>query len=880
MIIKRTQKGSYLTAHPAFAALLRLRKSMVFGAGVFILLLAAVSLCSVYYGIQLNRSKRAESFDDFLDNVLQARLNIIPNYIRGTFLSEPERLIIDIKHKYFQKLAYKRQLALERGILLTSPDDFVPAQIRYKGKIVRIKMRLKGDWTDHLFGDKWSFRIKVRRDNTLFGMKQFSLHTPRARNYIYEWLYHQALKREGLVSLRYEFVNVVLNGKDLGVYALEEHFEKRLIEHNKFREGPIIKLNENIRWADLAAHHLKGDYSPTGLQSENVSDIDVFKTNTVLSNPVLYKQFLVAQSLLEAFRYRELPTHKVFDAEKLAKFFAISDLFGSEHALMWQNLRFYYNPVTSLLEPIGFDANAGHKVTTVTGAYRTSPEARYKFKEGVFNDPVFYRQYTQTLQRISEGAYLEEFFEYVGEALEDNLEIIYKEFPYFHFNRRLFFKNQEIIRHALNPVRCLHAYYEAVDGKHLQLQLGNIQGLPLEIVDVSFKDAAVFKPEGPIIVYPTARNVPLRYQTSDFTIPHGFAWNDTMRQWLTLSYKILGSQQVRTETVHPWPRTSSDFVETDFLRQPANYGEVGFIAVNETTKEIRVIPGDWTVEENVIIPKGYRFICGEGTRLNLTNDAIILSYSPIDFRGSEESRIVIDSSDSTGQGIVVLSANGESILDYVVFENLSSPSKQGWSLTGSVTFYESPVRISRCRFANNHSEDALNIIRSEFTIQNTEFIKTPSDAFDADFSSGSIVGTLFSNIGNDAVDISGSVVEITDSRVINAGDKGWSVGENSRLIAKNNEIISSEIAVASKDLSSIAIDNLRIVDCKVGFTVYQKKSEFDGAEISVKHLRQKNIDVLYLMEEGSKLTIDGKSLSPNQKKVEEILYGVEFGKSR
>ena len=66
-------------------------------------------------------------------------------------------------------------------------------------------------------------------DETLFGMKQFSLHHPRERNYAYEWLFHQALKREGLLGLRYLFVDVTLNGTHLGVYALEEHFEKRLL---------------------------------------------------------------------------------------------------------------------------------------------------------------------------------------------------------------------------------------------------------------------------------------------------------------------------------------------------------------------------------------------------------------------------------------------------------------------------------------------------------------------------------------------------------------------------------------------------------------------------------------------------------------------------
>ena len=43
-----------------------------------------------------------------------------------------------------------------------------------------------------------------------------------------------------------------LNGKNLGIYALEEHFDKALIESNKFREGPILKFDESILWEKRA----------------------------------------------------------------------------------------------------------------------------------------------------------------------------------------------------------------------------------------------------------------------------------------------------------------------------------------------------------------------------------------------------------------------------------------------------------------------------------------------------------------------------------------------------------------------------------------------------------------------------------------------------
>jgi len=48
-------------------------------------------------------------------------------------------------------------------------------------------------------------------------MKQFSIHHPNTRNYVYEWIFHQALKREGVLSLRYDFIEVTLNGKFLDI---------------------------------------------------------------------------------------------------------------------------------------------------------------------------------------------------------------------------------------------------------------------------------------------------------------------------------------------------------------------------------------------------------------------------------------------------------------------------------------------------------------------------------------------------------------------------------------------------------------------------------------------------------------------------------------
>ena len=169
---------------------------------------------------------------------------MMARYISGV-RSKPRRLTIDIKQKDYQKLAYKRELALQRGIIVRDEDSFVPAKITADGTMYRVKMRLKGDYTDHLEGKKWSFRIQVKGNNTIWGMKRFSIQDPKRSGYIKEWIFHEWFRYEDLIALRYDFVEIVVNGENLGIFALEESFGKELIEHNKRREGPILKFDES-----------------------------------------------------------------------------------------------------------------------------------------------------------------------------------------------------------------------------------------------------------------------------------------------------------------------------------------------------------------------------------------------------------------------------------------------------------------------------------------------------------------------------------------------------------------------------------------------------------------------------------------------------------
>ena len=838
---------------------------------------AGSSLGSMYYGMTLFKTRRAESLDQMLEYLLAKKLALIPHWVEGQFFARPMRFDISMQPIDYATLAQKRAMALQKGILTAGADEFVPALIQHGDKVAEVRMRLKGDWTDHLLGDKWSFRIKVKGEQTLLGMKQFSLHHPRARNFAYEWFFHRALEREDILCLRYEFVDVVLNGKSLGIYALEEHFEKRLIENQRRREGPIVKMNEELLWADRAATSRTMATSPTGIQSEQASYVDAFGIESILDAPAMYRRFKLAGSLLESVRSGDLPAHKVFDVQRLATYFALCDLLGSSHAVVWHNMRFYYNPVTALLEPIGFDANAGKPTLSPHGAMREW-ESAADFKDRVFSDPIFSAEYTRALERVSKAGYLEALLDATRADLDHQLKILYKEFPYFHFSKSVFERNRNVIRATLQPVKGLHAYVQGRTATALEIEVGNIQGMPLVVESVTFRDSLTLRPSEPVILAPKLQALPVAHHVIQLPLPADFSANVALARDLAIHYRIVGSATPRKDPVFAWPRQAGDILAADLARQDPNVSKLPCFAVDEANKRIALRPGRWQIDESVLIPAGYDVVAGEDTELFLGPDVTILSYSRLDWRGSEDAPVVIRS-DGRGRGMVIANAGKESILDHVQFFGLANPNRNGWEVTSAITFYESPAKFTNCVFADNNCEDALNMIRTEYTMESCLFANTKSDAFDADFANGRILGCRFVNCGNDAVDTSGSISEVVDLKVEGTGDKGLSAGENSRMNARNVDLQNTAIGIASKDKSEFRIDGIRINGGGVGVTLYQKKPEFGPASMDVTGLSMTNVGVPYLVEDSSKLLVDGTAIAPNRNKVKDELYGKRYGRA-
>ena len=139
-----------------------------------------------------------------------------------------------------------------------------------------------------------------------------------------------------------------------------------------------------------------------------------------------------------------------------------------------------------------------------------------------------------------------------------------------------------------------------------------------------------------------------------------------------------------------------------------------------------------------------------------------------------------------------------------------------------------PSKISNTGFYNSVAEDSLNIVHSNFTLDNVTINKSVSDGFDSDFSTGVIKNSKFSNIGGDALDFSGSYTNIENCAFKNVYDKAVSSGESSNVHVEYLNIDNVGVGIASKDGSETTGSNVNISNYKMSALMTYVKKPFYG----------------------------------------------------
>jgi hypothetical protein len=458
--------------------------------------------------------------------------------------------------------------------------------------------------------------------------------------------------------------------------------------------------------------------------------------------------------------------------------------------------------------------------------------------------------------------------------------------PDYLYDSKLLEHNKLVLKKSLNPSTAIKVEFLNKDEKSFGVTIKNISIFPIKIIGLNFetkKSISILSEETVVLKdYRDTINFDLPRSFENLFVHKkkketGFILEKDIAK-LKITYQIFGLEKRFYSEIIPYQPKANYDKKMDIFRQKVSLEHLDFLAV-DSIKKIIQFTKSFTLKEPLILPKNYTITSKKGIKINIIDGGKIISHSAFQLQGTKEQPITFFSKDHNGQGILILAEGQKSILKYVNFIGLTNLSHGLWSTSSAVTFYESPVDLDYIKIRDNTSEDALNIVRSKFKMTNSSFVNTQSDAFDGDFVNGYINSCVFEQIGNDAIDISGSDLDISNIRINKVGDKGISVGENSRIKAKKVSISNSEIAIAGKDLSEARLNNINIKNTKLGFTAFQKKPEFGPSKIYVENVTMEAVETKYLIENTSLLLVNKDTITTKQANVKSRMYGVDFGVS-
>ena len=865
------------------------KKKLSFNIFLKLYLLISVLLIVSFFAIFFNTGIWINNKDRFLNKIYFNGLNhyldipeIAYSGIKGLILNYQE---ININ------LPYENLIILEKNrkeILDTSKNsmrsdsqefDQVEGDISFNDQSARISLRLKGDRISHFEDkEKVSYKIEIVGENKIKGVRKFSFIKPRARNYIHEWLFHELVEDGNLIKLKYEFVKLKINGESQGLYVFEEGFDKDLIERNKRRNGPIFSVYEEF-------------------------DSNIFNSKFELYNKnfwnreVNINQASFARNKLRGFISQKFNLEEVFDLEKWAYLFAIADLTQTHHGLAPNNVKFYYNPISGLFEPIPYD---GHRfarnfhpklidydnrntfeIAEICKSEKkancnSNEEIKSKWLSGFFFNPNgtlnkdFYLSYIKAIRKITSDQYLNTFFKKRKKSISEINSAIYSDYflldnvtygkygpGLYYFSKEDLYNRAKVlsdkVKVKLNKISAIQTINQIViENNDLKSNISlSLNGIICEKIENNWRKDFTYNINSNRDL---SKKIKIsRNQKDLIKAKCGF---------IELKDKING--QIFTKKINY--NNEFSFSEKEILDRYKKY----FSKQKDTLylKEKKTI-----ISEDIILPKDFLVKIKPGEEIIILNNSFIISDSPWIVGGGSKKVTIGGSSQNFGGGLVIKNSKRKSEFFNTNFKYLAgveqrylsennykrsliltkySDTKKNnyiyekkytdnnyytltdkFNYTGAINFYNTKAVLNNCLFSKIDSEDALNLISSEFLIEKTNFDENSSDAIDVDFGNGSIIDSSFYNISNDAIDLSGSKASLENLFFSKVGDKLISVGENSHVEIFKVVGEESYLGIASKDGSKSIVKNITLNQVKIPFASYRKKKSYDYGTLKI-----------------------------------------------
>ncbi len=773
------------------------------------------------------------------------------------------------------------------GILLKKDKKWYPARFSHNGETYKVKVRIRGDLSNHWRESKKSLRIKFNKERLFNGYRSINLIIPSDKEYEIEPVGLEKSRSMGLLVADDGFAMVTLNQVDMGLYYWFEQPGKEMLERLRYPEGEMF-ISDGI-WLDTRANRVgvvKGwDSYPSSFQ------VSIHKKGGTAAGMIQSRWDRLLQLSRTATRQEfSAAIPYLIDIDKFAKWNALIWFFGGTHPASPDNVRWYYDPTSGLFEPITYDLI----INEIFRKYRKNGSFDHLGDARRFANPLIERILEDRNVTRLRNRYIYEILEDGADKMTKSLEDLYADIrdalgqgirPYrlesmdeLHDIRMNIFKeNIRILRTWLEYGRVFIDTTISNDGKDAEIRF---DVYPDSLVDLNLHRIDLT----PTAAFPNG----LKINGVRLTDPEGKQTELTSfkatagTDRITLEFEKLAIWTNRDKRLRPvvtrwtlsvgfegggrfqggaYPLVDMDFIHSltnrpiesfRTRRSPAKYVSGNTSNRNpdrlletflkESPLPFRreggrliLAPGTYKVERDIVIPGRFGLVLEAGVVLKMAPKASILVYRAVQILGENGKPVIVEPLiEGRPWGVLgVTKAREQSRVLHLIIRGGSERWINGIYFSGQLNFYHSPVRISNSVIENSAAADGLNIKHADFEITDSRFVGNASDAFDGDWVKGVIRNSTIKDNGGDGVDFCGSEVVVVDSIFSGMDDKAISVGEKTTLHAVNNLIATSGIGIASKDLSSTHVYGGAFYNNERALSAYRKKPVFGGGTANV-----------------------------------------------
>ncbi|WP_269623187.1 CotH kinase family protein [Prochlorococcus marinus] len=774
-------------------------------------------------------------------------------------------------------LKYKSMLALDchrktSNIIRTADTKLIcPKKEWQEGDLIinkinyPIKLRAKGDRQIHRQSfKKMSFKVDIKGEKRYLGMEEFSMQMPIIRNYTMEIFASRLLRELNISSPRHRYIRLFINGEYIGIRHLEEAFSRELVESSKRRYGPIFSLEENT---SIIFEESRFDLHDSNYW--NKSDLELVQK---------------VRAILEESKVNQDVINKYFDLDLWAKYFATLDALNLFHGTYPKSVKFYFNPITGLIEPIFYDGhmysgrgfdnfnfyqliNKNNNNLVYCGDFCGRNRLFFKRFFGDNKNPNvnFYERYIKELNQISSLSTVENIMTPIWSNLSKERGYLYKNFwkidrqekagimphiaPWAVVKERL-----KSIRNKIYKAKTERPLIGIDNNKNKIMLLNQYSEVPqlLNIYCNNDKSNSILLIKGVKNYYNINSLASCGLSNAYYSL-NGESRKSKIK--LISSYTINLNINENLSNINLISNNRQDYI---FSKRLTRFTENTYLTNKDITFEKSA---GICLEPNVNLYIKDSNVIFNGNKLEPN---IITRCKTNQINNNKSGSVVIQDSIING---------GELHISY-----LSEPNLEMKTLYGSINFIESRLKLKDLKVFNSNSEDSVNFINSNIDIENITVEDAKSDAIDSDYSTFKIGKIICNRIGNDCLDLSFSKGYVKNLIANAIGDKALSIGESSNISLEDVEVKTSEIGIVSKDSSSLEIKNYKYTGVKLPIAAYIKKAEFSSPSIEVERINPYN-KIDWLFSADTNLIIEGvkQNSKISSQSIEDRLYGSEYG---